>query len=60
MRNAMMYSFLPAHEDLAGDIITLVDLDHERNDYIGIPVDTRWHEIQAGHVELTTTTRIHI
>jgi hypothetical protein len=56
----MMYSFPPVPEDRAGAIITLVGLGHERRGYAGIPVDTRGRGIQAGYVELTSTTRIHM
>lgn len=56
----MMYSILPAPEDRAGAIITLVDLDYETRGYAGIPLNTRGHEIQAGSVGLATTTRIHM
>ena len=55
-----MYSIIPVHEDRAGAIITLVGLGHEKRGYAEIPVDTRGHGIQAGYVELTSTTRIHL
>ena len=55
-----MYSIIPVHEDRAGAIITLVGLGHERRGYAGIPEDTRRHGIQAGYVELISTTCIHI
>jgi hypothetical protein len=60
MKNVMMSSLLPVPEDRAEAIITLVDLDHERRGYAGIPVNTRGHEIQVGSVGLATTTRIHM